>query len=104
MANFIALATLSNLTELRINCLVSVDISLYQLEEAQIGPLASLRILKLDYIKLLFGSNSLGAKFCRVFSKMFPNLEELTIRSATPIYDISSHLDHFVNLRKHHIR
>ena len=96
---FITLSTFLHLTELRMN---DLEIDLDTFDEARLGQLLSLRVLKLKFLEL-YGSNPVGATFCRIFSRMFPNLQELYVYSRGN-YGIDLHLGEFGNLRKHEIR
>ena len=78
-----------------------VKIELDTLDEVRLGSLLSLKILKINNL-ILHGLDSLEAKFCRIFSRMFPNLEELSVQSDR-YYEIELHLGLFGNLRKHKI-
>lgn len=81
----------------------SVQIYLNQLDEARIKPLSTIRIFELNHI-LLYGDHPLGDNFCRIFSRLYPNLEELVVNGFGGCKDgIESHLGQFAKLRKHDI-
>ena len=126
----VQLAKLDHLTELRLDRTI---FNLDALEEALLVPLPSVRVLSLPRFHLN-GSNDkrIGVNFCRIFSKLFPNLEELYVEFddteedvmfvsdsyldydyATvicyyctpfhPKYGVKPHLGMFSKLRKHEI-
>ena len=79
-----------------------MEVDLDALDESPLKPkLASVQILKLHCLSLKC-INHCGDTFCRIFSQMFPNLEDLMIHPC-PNYDIESHLDQFVNLKTYFI-
>ena len=96
---FTAFSTLLHLTELRIDNLI---ILLDRLDEARLGSLGSLQILKLTHLNLP-RPYPIEVTFCRIFSGMFPNLQELYVHSHRN-YGIELHLGEFGNLRKHKIK
>ena len=76
-----------------------------QLDEAQPKPLYSVQLLKIIGLELMDGDDFVDVKFCRIFSRLFPNLEQLyLIDCITEVnYDILR-LDLFVKLRNHDIQ
>ena len=98
----IAIAKLTQLTELRLN---NFEINFDQLEEDFLSPFSTLRTLKLISFELI-GSDSPGPTFCRIFSRLCPNLEELELDCHKPSYyeepcDIEPNLGQFANLGKY---
>ena len=95
---FIAIAQLAHLTELQI-CVLHTDFDDFDETRIVIKQISNLRILKLTRI-YLHGLDP-GANFCRFFSRVYPNLEELTVRFAEDRkYNMEPYLGQFVNLRK----
>ena len=97
------LSKLVHLTELSISG--STDIYLDTIDQARLKPLSSVRILKLCPLNLIDSGSmdSRGATFCRIFSRLFPNIEELTVWSDGD-YKIKPHHERFANLHKHDIQ
>ena len=75
---------MTHLTELRIDH-AAMDLD-DELEEALLVSLPTVRVLSLPYFPLQ-GTRPIGAKFCRIFSTLFPNLEELSVNFHNPEYD-----------------
>ena len=96
----IAIAKLAHLTELRLSNL-EIDSNNLDVEGFQ---LVSLRILKFRGFSII----GPGSNFCRIFSRLCPNLEELDLSyleldDHDEPHDIEPHLSQFANLRKHNI-
>ena len=105
---FVQLSKLTHLTELRLD---RVAMDLDKFEQVRLVPHHTLRVLCLSYF-FLESAEPLGATFCRIFSTLFPNLEELPVEflifdffseySSDP-FGVEEHLGLFSKLRKHKI-
>ena len=71
-----SIVNLVHLTKLEIS---SQIFDLDDFEDRRLKPLQSLIHLKINDF-LLCGTLSIGATFCRIFSQLYPNLEELELK------------------------